>query len=55
MNKIARYPLRFRPTNKEFLFMVADYIEESEKEIGKVLEKGGFTKKTACDRITLNF
>ena len=55
VNKIARYPLRFRPTNKEFLFMVADYIEESEKEIGKVLEKGGFTKKTACDRITLNF
>lgn len=36
VNKIARYPLRFRPTNKEFLFMIADYIDEMGKETGKV-------------------
>lgn len=29
MDRIAGYPLRFKPSNKEFLFMIADYMEEA--------------------------
>lgn len=33
MDRIAGYPLRFKPTNKEFLFMIADYVDEVEEEV----------------------
>lgn len=33
MEAIAGYSLRFRPTNKEFLFMIADCTEELSKQI----------------------
>ena len=29
MDAVAGYPLRFKPTNKEFLFLLADYAEEA--------------------------
>ena len=33
MDRVAGYPLRFNPTNKEFLFMLADYIEETQERM----------------------
>lgn len=33
MEAIAGYPLRLRPTNKEFLFMIADYSGELPGEL----------------------
>ena len=55
IDQIVGYPLRFRPSNKEFLFMVSDYIIESEETLGDVQVKEDFTKKITCDRIMMNF
>lgn len=34
MNRIAGYSMRFKPSNKEFLFMLVDYLETSEHDAG---------------------
>ena len=45
IDQIVGYPMRFRPSNKEFLFMVSDYIIESEEKLSGMHEKGILYKK----------